>query len=146
MPFAKTAEQTPKIGKTIRIVLNQIKQEQGPPVLHCEFAGEGNQGYFNEVLADANNPDNEIGSRQISMTRANEFRTKVRGRLARHVVRHLENVFHDDGKEATDADIADYVANIPNFVFDELYKIVKTEENFLGGDAPASTAKATAGK
>lgn len=147
MPFGQIAAQDVEADRTVPLILNQLRLPKGAPILHVAHAGEGNVGWWNEVLADANAPENTLGSRSITAARTEEFRQKLRGRFARHIVKRLENVWHDDGREAGAADIMDFVMALPRDVFDSIVSFCKDPDNFRSmAEMPASSAKEIAGK
>lgn len=147
MPFNAITAQSVEGARTVPLVLNQLRLPKGSPIVHVAFAGEGNTGYWAEILADANAPENELGARTTTPARVEEFRTKLRARFAKHVVKSLENVWHDDGRAAGDADITDFVMALPRDVFDSMVAFCKEPSNFRAvADIPVSSPSAIAGK
>ena len=128
-------------GKTVQLVLNMLP---GSPVVHVEHVGETNVGFMNELLAKANGRHLATSSSSLSAKDRDDARARNRETLARHSIRHLEAT-HSDGTPATDTDIPDFVAALPDDVVDLIRDFVRDPNNFrerpIEGDPKAIAEK-----
>lgn len=127
MAFRHIEAQAVPRSKTVPLVLWQLT---GNPVLHVEHLGETNSEFWNDALAKANAGAFRGGKKKLTDALIKERRVKNRETVARYAVRALENVFHDDGKAATTADIRDVVYALPDDVFDFVLAFVEDANNF----------------
>ena len=138
MSFRKLEAQAVPEAILVPVVLNQLKPA---PTFWCEHLGESNKGFWNDALARANVTANVGAGKRTRITDAKVKEGRMRNRelVAKHSVRRLEDVFHDDGTPASAADIRDVVFAIPDDVFDELLEFVTNPNNFrdveIDGDA-----------
>lgn len=146
MAFGKIAAATLVAGKTVALKLDMLP---GQPVVHVEHLGETNEDYWNDQIARANTQDSvsvgrRAGGGKITRKTVHKRREKDRETLTKYAVRHLE-AKHDDGRDATDADIPEFMQSIPPDVVDTIRDFVLNEENFREG-IPESDPQELAGK
>jgi hypothetical protein len=132
MAFSSYAKQTPQAGKTVAYTMRGLRNPDGSrPLLHVEHVGESNRPFWLEALARASARARAGASTPLDIDRAQrEDREERREILARHSVRNVENVFHDDGCIATAADIPEILRSIPDHDIDELWTFVQNHNNF----------------
>ncbi len=99
----------------------------GEPVAHLEYLGESNAGFWSDQIARAK--ASVPTPKAISERTILEARTRNRAILAKHCVRKLE-ALHDDGSVATDADIPEFVEDLPADAVDKLREFATNIENF----------------
>lgn len=147
--FGSYKSQAPKVGKTFKHVLRGLRNADGShPAVHIEHLGEENKPYWLELLAkmkaDAQAAVASSATPAEMAKDMGEERAQNREILLRHSARRIENVFHDDGAAATDADIAAFVRSIPDGDFDVLFRAAQNPNNFrdypITGD-PAAIAE-----
>lgn len=126
MSFRHIEAQHIKAANTVPLVLDQLR---GNPVLHVEHLGDTNADFWSDAIAKANAASSNRKVK-ISDELIRENRLKNRDTVAKHSVRRLENVFHDDKSPATSADIRDVVFSLPNDVFDVVWSFVNDANNF----------------
>lgn len=113
-------------ANTVPLVLDQLR---GNPILHVEHLGDTNSEFWSDAIAKANAASSNR-KQKISEQLIRENRLKNRDTVAKHSVRKLENVFHDDKTPAGVADIRDVVFSLPDDVFDVVWGFVNDANNF----------------
>lgn len=132
--FSGYSSQAPKVGKTFKYVLRGLRNPDGShPAVHIEHLGEENKPYWLELLAkaqaDARAATSVSTPAEIDKDRR-DTRALYRERIIRYSARRLDNVFHDDGVPATDADLAQFIRSIPDGDFDLIYDAATNPANF----------------
>lgn len=140
MPFGKVAAQE-VTQKPVRLTLNQLS---GQPWLEVVHLGETNVEFWADALAQAGTRAAQGGHQALTPAQVAEARLKNRDSVARYAVRGLGGFRHDDGREATMADIAELVGSLPASVFDSVLAFVMNPENFR--ERPQGDPKEIAGK
>ncbi len=136
MPFEQFKKAVLMPGKTVPLRLNML---QGEPVLHVEHIGDENVSYVDDIIAKAH-ATKQVGVRGKKLSRKMLAESMVENRriVAAHAVRHVE-ALHSDGRAATDADIPELVASLPDDVITTIYNFASDAENFrerpIEGDA-----------
>ncbi len=132
-------------GKTIPLSLDMLP---GTPVIDVEHLGDENASYLDDEIAKANAKGVSAGSqkgKKVTPARLVEIREKRRDIIAKHAIRHLKDVKHSDGKQATDAEIPAFAAALPGDVVDKIWDIVTDAELFrersIDGDPKALAEK-----
>jgi hypothetical protein len=151
MAFKNIQLQTVAEGKTADLVLHQIRGPKGPPTLKVEHLGETNTSYWLDSLSRAKAEmytqaamKKDLSPQEMAR-KLREARARKREVVTLHAVRDIENLFHDDGMPATKADIPDFIASLPDDVFDTVWMFAEDANNFR--DAPVfSSAAEVAGK
>ncbi len=144
MAFRKLEAQAIPEALVIPVVLHDLKPS---PTLWVEHMGETNKGFWQDALARANVAASVGAGKRTRITDAKvkEARLKNRELVAKHSVRRMENVFHDDGTPAKAEDIRDFVFALPDDVFDKLLEFVSDPNNFrdepIVGDASELAGK-----
>lgn len=143
------SKQELKAGKTVPLVLDMLP---GKPIVHLEWLGETNATWMSDQIARANAKTATAAKKadpKITKKGLDEIREKNRGFLAKHAVRRLEakhNSGENAGKDATEADIPEFMAKIPGDVVDTIVEFCANQENFRDADIEPGDVKDLAGK
>lgn len=144
MSFKRYTDTAPKSGATIRHVLRSLPAApgRGQPAVQLEHLGKTNQSYMAAIVAEAGTK--KVQDNRLTLKVMEEDDRKKREIVAAHAVRHLEDVVHDDGTDATDAEIASFVASLPQCDVDEMFFAASNVANYRPD--PSALVKDTAGK
>jgi hypothetical protein len=114
-----------------RVVKLQFNNLPGQPVVHVEHLGETNAAWLNDEIARANSTSALVTSSRsaLSKQKIGEARLKRRTVFAKHAARKLE-AKHSNGADATDDDIPEFIAALPDEVFDAAWTFACDAENF----------------
>lgn len=118
---------------------------EGEPVLVVKPALESNRGYFNASLRSSRKNMRAIRNGNLTAGMLDETRETDRELYVGHVVVGWRNVVDAKGKpvEFNSSDCRDFLAALPNWLFDELREFCGTPGNFIQEDQV--DAEATAG-
>ncbi len=136
----------------IPLKLVDLRGKNGvPPIIHVVSAGEENAGWMADNYLDATGDIAEVGDakyHELSQAVRDERNLRLRRRLARNVVKRLEHVVHDDGRNADGPeDILDFMTQIPLFVVRKILMFVIDPKNFQrAANIPAAAPDVIAGK
>ncbi len=122
-----------------------------PPTIYVVPAGEENAGWMSDSYLDATGDVAEVGDarfHELAQSVKDERSVRLRRRLARHVVKRLEHVVHDDGRIADGPDdILEFMLKIPLFVMRRILLFVIDPKNFQrAANFPAVHPDVIAGK
>jgi hypothetical protein len=133
--FRQLSEQAPQQGKTVPFTL-PLRAKNGPMVLHVEHLGDTNVAYYHEMISEIQRSGVMPAQRRRDLTPPAihqaliDARKRKRETVIRHCVRSIENVWHDDGSEATHDDIPALIWALPDDVFDDVWKFAEDPSNF----------------
>lgn len=146
--FGNYTQQGPKAGKLVEFTLFGLRNEDGSsPVLDLEHLGRENRGWWTETLSASAAVEQTYGNTHSELNRAHNDRVaRYRDQIARHSARHLRNAFKADGTPATDADIADFIAAIPEVDVIHIWAFVNNAQPWREYPLPAAKAADVAGK
>jgi len=117
-------------GKTVPLVLNMLP---GEPVVNVEHLGTSNTSFINDQVARASHHKavTRTASTGAPMSELERERVDRENRefIIKHVIRKLE-AKHDDGRDATDADIPEFVQSLPPDVVTTILVFAFNAENF----------------
>jgi hypothetical protein len=117
----------------------------GEPRVLIEHLGPGNVTFENDQIARASvEEDKKKRKRKATRETFAENRAANRKMAADHVIRRLDDVTFPDGSKATDADLADFVAALPDDCITDVMIYACDKENWR--EAPASEPEALAKK
>lgn len=103
------------------LVLADLRSPGGKPspCVHV-VSTANNTGWIESLLDDADDDGPaKVGDGEVKYDPKREaaVEKRLRERLARHVVKKLENVYHDDGRIADGpTDIMEFMTSIPKFI------------------------------
>jgi hypothetical protein len=139
--FGNYQSQAPKPGKLVAYTLYGLRNPDGSsPVLDLEHLGRENRGWWAETLGESGTSEPSYGNTPSELNRAHHDRVaKYRQKIASHSARHLRNAFHGDGAPATDEDIQDFIATIPEVDIIQLWAFVNNPQPWR--EYPLPTAK-----
>lgn len=120
-------------GKTAEFKMHAL---DGTPVLTVRPAMESNKGYFNASLKASRSNMRSIRNGNVTAGLLDETRETDRDLYAKHVVVGWTNVVDQAGKpvQFTRDVAADFLAALPNWLFDELREFCGTPSNFIEDD------------
>jgi hypothetical protein len=137
--FSRYTKQGPQPGKTVPYTLHGLRNPDGTsPVLHVEYVGESNRGFWMEALAKASAKASANakavrgpGTTPTEIDRERRAaRDDNRETIIAHSARRIDNAFHDDGAPATPADIRAIVMALPDEDLDQLWAFVQNHNRF----------------
>lgn len=108
----------------------------GEPVLVMAPAMESNKPYFNASLKSSRKNMRSIRNGNVSAGMLDETRETDRELYAAHVVKGWKNVTDASGKpvQFTREVCAEFLAALPNWLFDEVREFAGTPANFITDD------------
>lgn len=117
-----------KSGKLIPFTFYNLP---GEPRVLIEHLGATNPTFAADQIAKANVEETK-SKRKKKVTEASlaEQRVQNRKTVGDHVIRKLDDVKHSDGTQATDADLAAFVASIPDDCITDVLIMAVDKENF----------------
>lgn len=116
--FDKYARQGLHTGKTVSYEVTELRNPDGShPIVHLEHLGAANKTLMQALIAraKASEEGEAVDDREL---------------LARHAVRHLENVFLDDGTAASEESIPAFVAALPFLAVLRMVRFVSEDANY----------------
>jgi hypothetical protein len=118
-------------GKTADFVIYQIN---GEPTITLKPATEANKPYFNAVLKRSRRNMRAVQSGAINQVMIKENREQDRDLFPRFVVVGWDGILDSDGEpvEFTKENCADFLAALPDWLFDEVRDFAGKSSNFSG--------------
>lgn len=124
-----------KSGSTAEFKMHAL---EGAPILVVRPAMESNKAYFNASLKASRSNMRSIRNGNVTAGLLDETRENDRELYALHIVSGWSAVLDNGGKpvEFSREVAGDFLAALPNWLFDELREFCGTPSNFIADLAP----------
>jgi hypothetical protein len=121
-------------------------QLAGEPRVLIEQLWDGNATFAADMVARSNVDEEKAKrKRKVKNTLATIAENKAQNRktVADHVIRHIDDVKHTDGTRATDADLAEFIASLPDDLITDVLMDAADKEKWreIEGDVEAIAKK-----
>jgi hypothetical protein len=115
--------------------MDAIAMNDKTPVLMVKPATEGNKSFARAQLTRSNKRMKTSSARGVTLEALDSGREDDRTLYPRFIITGWENVFDDEGNlvEYTTKNCEEFLAAIPNWVFDDMRAWCSTPGNFAGG-------------